>query len=137
MNPSRLALRPFWALLFALALLLSQNLGLLHRAAGSTAHAPLHALSQASADVDSHAHEHTQAHTHPHAGDFLGKLFSGHASDADCQIFDQLTFSDAASAMLAVGLSLLLSSALCTFLRRLAGARWLAPFQARGPPFPR
>ena len=116
-------LHPLWVIAFALAMLLAQNLGLLHRATTPAAQA--------------HTHTSAHHHAHGHEGDFLGKLFVGHASDADCQIFDQQSFVDAASALLAVGLSLALISALCTLLQGLACARWHAQFQARGPPFPR
>lgn len=121
-----LILRPVWVLAFALAMLLAQGLGLLHRAAGA----------------ESSAHSQSSAHHHPdgggeHGGGFLGKLFAGHASDADCQVFDQLSHFDSAGATLAVGLSLVLSSVFCTLLQGLASARWHAQFQARGPPFPR
>ncbi len=127
-------LRPSWVLVLtvamALAMLLAQSLGMLHRAAGPTAQAHSHAA---------HAHLNASAHHHGagHDGNFLGKLFSGHASDADCQTFDQLSHFDSASALLAVGLSLALTSALCTLLQGLACARWHAQFQARGPPSPR
>ena len=122
-------LHPLWVIAFALAMLLAQNLGLLHRATTPPAQAHTHTHTS--------AHHHAHGHGHGHEGDFLGKLFVGHASDADCQIFDQQSFSDAASALLAVGLSLALTSALCTLLQGLACARWHAQFQARGPPFPR
>ena len=116
-------LHPLWVIAFALAMLLAQNLGLLHRATTPAAQA--------------HTHTSAHHHAHGHEGDFLGKLFAGHASDADCQIFDQLNFVDAASALLAVGLSLVLSSVLCALLQGLASARRHAQFLARGPPFPR
>ena len=116
-------LRPSWVLAFALAMLLVQSLGLLHRMTAQAA--------------QSHSHSSVQHEVAGHSSDFLGKLFAGHASDADCQIFDQLSFSDAASSLLAVGLSLALTSALCTRLQGLASARWHAQFQARGPPIPR
>ena len=126
----RLSLNPVWVVAFALAMLLAQGLGGLHRSAGQVTQTHTHA---AQAYAHASAHHHAQGQT----GDFLGKLFAGHASGADCQIFDQLSFFDAACALLAVGLSLALSSALCTLLQGLACARWHAQFQARGPPFPR
>ena len=117
------SLRPLWVMAFAVAMLLAQSVGLLHRAAGQATQ--IHTQSSIQHDVARHD------------GDFLGKLFAAHASDADCQIFDQLSLSDAASALLAVGLSLALTSALCTLLQGLASARWHAQFQARGPPLSR
>ena len=125
-----LTLRPFWVLAFAVAMLLAQSLGLLHRTTAPVTQAHAHA-------TPAHSHASARHHADGHQGDFLGKLFTGHASDADCQIFDQLSFSGAASALLAVGLSLALTSALCTLLQGLSNARWHAQFQARGPPFPR
>lgn len=136
-------MRPLWVLVLAVAmavsLLLAQSLGLLHRSAGLTtqAHPDASAQDHTHSHADVHANVHAHVLAHPHDGNLLGKLFAGHASDADCQIFDQLSFSDAASALLAVGLSLALTSALCTLLQGLACARWHAQFQARGPPFPR
>ena len=125
-------MRPLWVLVLAVAmavaLLMAQSLGLLHRSAGPTTHAH--------PPVSAQDHAHGPAHAHEHHS-FLGNLFAGHESDADCQIFDQLSFFDAASALLAVGLSLALSSALCTLLQGLACVRWHAQFQARGPPLPR
>ncbi len=117
---------PVWVLAFALAMLLAQSLGLLHRAAGQVTQTHPHVS----------AHQHGDGHGE-HGSSFVGKLFAGHASDADCQTFDQLSHFDSASALLAQGLSLALSSALCTLLQGLACARWHAQFQARGPPFPR
>ena len=132
-------MRPLWVLVLAVAmavsLLLAQSLGLLHRSAGQTPQA--HPDASAQDHAHSHADVHAHVHAHPHDGNLLGKLFAGHASDADCQIFDQVSFSDAASALLAVGLSLALSSALCALIQGLACARWHAQFQARGPPLPR
>ena len=128
-RPTR-PLHPLWVLTFALAMLLAQSLGLLHRATAPVPQVHTHA-------TQAHTHASAHDHAHGHEGDFLGKLFAGHASDADCQIFDQLSSSDAASALLAVGLSLALTSALCTLPQGLASARWHAQFQARGPPFPR
>ena len=112
-----------WVLAFAVAMLLAQSLGLLHRTG--------------TAATQAHPSASVLHHAKVHEGGLLGKLFAGHASDSDCQTFDQLSFVDAASASLAVGLSLVLSSALLTLLQGLASARWHAQFQARGPPFPR
>ena len=128
-GPTR-TLHPLWVLAFAFAMLLAQSLGLLHRAAGPATQVHTHA-------TQGHSHASTHLHADGHGGDFLGKLFAGHASDADCQIFDQLNFVDAASALLAVGLSLVLSSVLCALLQGLASARRHAQFLARGPPFSR
>jgi hypothetical protein len=116
------SLHPLWVMAFAVAMLLAQSVGLLHRTAWPTA--------------QSHSHSDVAHDVARHGGDFLGKLFAGHTSEADCQIFDQLSFSDAASALLAVGLSLVLTSAFFTLLQGLACTRWHAQFQARGPPFP-
>ena len=117
---------PSWVLAFALAMLFAQSLGLLHRAAAPATPAPSH--SSALHHVDGHGE---------HGSSFLGKLFAGHASEEDCQSFDQLSHFDSASGLLVIGLSLVLSSVLCALLQGLACARWHAQFQARGPPSPR
>ena len=118
--------RPSWVLAFALVMLLAQSLGLLHRAAGPVTQADTHAS----------AHHHIDGH-HVHGSNLLGRLFAGHASDADCQSFDQLSHFDSVSGLLTTGLSLALSSVWCALLQGLASARWHAQFQARGPPIPR
>lgn len=117
---------PSWVLAFALAMLLAQSLGLLHRAAGQVTRADTHAGAHY-LDIDHQGH----------GSNLLGKLFAGHASDADCQTFDQLSHFDSASALLAQGLSLAMTSALCTLFKGLGCARWHAQFQARGPPISR
>ena len=122
-------LRPSWVLAFALAMLIAQSLGMLHRAAGQPAQAHSHASAHQSGDpLDGHS---------AHGSNFQDKLVAGHASEEDCQTFDQLSYFDSAGALLVVGLSLALTSVLCVLLQGLAWARWHAQFQARGPPFPR
>ena len=119
---------PLGVVAFALVLLLAQSLGLLHRAAGEAAQNHLHP------SAGQPTGQHTGAHHHEN---FLGKLFAGHSSDADCQTFEQSSHFDSAAGLLATGLSLALGSGLCALQQGLAGARWHAQFQARGPPFPR
>ena len=85
-------MRPLWVLVLAVAmavsLLLAQSLGLLHRSAGPTtqAHPDASAQDHTHSHADVHANVHAHVLAHPHDGNLLGKLFAGHASDADCQI---------------------------------------------------
>jgi hypothetical protein len=96
------------------ALLLAQQLGLLH----GIAHAPASHASAAAA-----AHE----------ASALAGLFQGH-DDGACRLYDQLSHGDAAPCVPA-GLPALLPPALLVRqLHGLALARWAALFEARGPP---
>lgn len=110
-------------LAFALAVLLSQTLGLLHgmvhphMAAGEQAHSVQEQLQDSKA-----------------ASGYLALLFSGHQSDSDCQTYDQLCHFDALIDVAAPVLPLVLQAFVLLFLAGQATARWHALFQARGPP---
>lgn len=69
------------------------------------------------------------------AASWLSRLFDHKANDRDCLIFDQLCHGPAAPAMalLALSFSLPVATALVT-LQGAVIARWLALFDARGPP---
>jgi hypothetical protein len=123
----RMAWRAVWGYL-ALALLLAPLLGLMHgvvHGAGGSLHAaqaPVHAAGD-------HEHADTQ--------DWLADLFSVHADDSDCRVYDQLCQSGAVSAPPAVVLPLVLSSFVFHFLEGEVLARRAALFEARGPPLTR
>ncbi|GAA4334157.1 hypothetical protein GCM10023165_09830 [Variovorax defluvii] len=105
----------------ALALWLATTLGLMHR----TLHG--HALSHAPAAAAG------QSETgHPVHG--LSALFGGHGSDADCRLYDQLSHGPAALCVPALMLPVQLPAATFLFLLGEALARWVALFDARGPP---
>lgn len=117
-----------WGFL-ALALLLAPLLGLMHgvvHGGGSLHHQQAHVHEGESA-----AHEHADSHG------WLADVFSLHADDADCRVYDQLCHSDAASAPPAVLLPVVLSSFVFRFLEGEVLARRAALFEARGPPLTR
>ena len=104
----------------ALALWLATTLGLVHRTLHG--HAFSHAPAAAVQDEGRHA------------GHGLSALFDGHGSDADCRLYDQLSHGPAALCVPALMLPVLLPAATFLFLEGEALARWVALFDARGPP---
>lgn len=105
----------------ALALWLATTLGLVHR----TLHGPVAAHATAA------SLEHGKA---DHGGHGLFALFDGHQSDADCRLYDQLSHGPAALGVPALALPVLLPAAIFLHLEGEAIARWVALFDARGPP---
>jgi hypothetical protein len=102
-----------------LALLMAQTLGLVH----GVAHSPVqHVAHVASAQHDDPAHG------------LIDTLFSGHGSDADCRLYDQLSHGDTTACVPAVILPLLLPAALFAYFQGEAVARHAALFEARAPP---
>jgi hypothetical protein len=65
---------------------------------------------------------------------FLDQLFSSHASDKDCRLYDQLGDGHAIPAVAAVALPVLMPSLRVVIFAGQALARWSALFDARGPP---
>ena len=124
------------AVYFSLALLAAQTLGLLHGIVHSPTAATAAAAYELSAQPPKSA---ADDRTTPgsSSASFLTRLFSGHLVDADCRAYDQLSHFDAAPGCLALVLPLALTPFLLSTLTGLATARWLALFQARGPPSPR
>lgn len=116
------------AALLALALWFAGTLGLMHRAVHVQGLAPAaHALG--------HGHD----HGHDPAGEAHGphgfaKLFGVH-SDADCRLYDQLSHGAGLPGVPVVVLPVLPPAASFAFLQGEALARWVALFDARGPPF--
>ena len=125
----RMAWRAGWGFL-ALALLLAPLLGLMHGVVHGGA-ASVHAAA-------AHVH-HAEDHAHEHAGaqGWLAELFSAHADEADCRVYDQLCHSDALSAPPAVVLPVVLSSFVFRLIEGEVLARRAALFEARGPPLTR
>ncbi len=126
-----MAWRAVWGYL-ALALLLAPMLGLMH----GVVHGGGHSLHGAQA----HAHaagDHDHARGHDHGQGWLADLFSVHADDSDCRVYDQLCHSDVVTAPPAVVLPLVLSSFVFHFLEGEVLARRAALFEARGPPLTR
>lgn len=127
----RMARHAAWVCL-AGVLLFAPLLGLMHsvvHGGGAAVHA---AQAQAHAHVgDSHAHEHADGHG------WLVDLFSVHADDSDCRVYDQLCHSDVIAAPPALVLPIALSSFVFHFLEGELLARRAALFEARGPPLTR
>lgn len=126
-RPQRLRL---WAMWLVLALCFAGTMGQMHRAL----HAPgLHAGS-ASQNLASQQDFKVQAQaTHSHG--WFDQLFGAHREgDAECRLYDQLSGDPA---LLAVALVLAPLQLPMAQLRLQAGefiARWVALFDARGPP---
>ena len=116
-----MALRRALIVLLLPALLLAQQLGLLHGIAHGLAHASQQALSHSSTAA-------VVQDKSPLAG-----LFQGH-DDGTCRLYDQLSHGDAAACVPTVLPALLPPALLVRQLHGLALARWAALFDARGPP---
>lgn len=112
----------------ALALVLAPTLGRMHQ----VVHAQ--ALAGGVGYVSAHAHVHADgAHAPAGAMDTAHALFNGHAG-ADCQVLDQQLLGGAPLVQ-ALALPAALPAATPQARHHAAGgARWLASFQARGPP---
>ncbi|MDB5749810.1 MAG: hypothetical protein JWP65_231 [Ramlibacter sp.] len=106
-------------LVLALALVLAQALGLMHRI---THFAP---PGTGSAQI-----------TQPAEGNWVGFLFAGHAGESDCRLFDPLNHEGAPTVAVQV-LPLVLSSFLLACIQGDFVARRAALFDARGPPVSR
>ena len=125
-----LTLRPprstaFIACVLTLALWFASTLGLVH----GVVHTP--GLAQA----HSHAQPSVAAHTHQSLFGSVTALFTDHhQGDAQCRIYDQLSHGPAAVAVPLIVLPLVLPTATFDFFQGEALARWVALFDARGPP---
>lgn len=113
------------ALVVALAVVLwlAGTLGLMHRS--------LHAPGLPGAAVAAHVdHDHAG---HDHAAHGLAGLFGEH-TDAECRLYDQLSHGSSAPGVPLVVLPMLLPTATFAYLQGEVLARWVALFDARGPP---
>lgn len=118
---------PLGAGVLALALLLSQSLGLMH----GIVHGPSGVAGHAAQMV------HAVGEVEHGAGSFPDRLFSGHSTedgDSGCRLYDQSSHCDAMPGVLLLALPLVLTPFVFSVLPGLAVARWHALFQARGPP---
>ncbi|RST55332.1 hypothetical protein [Variovorax sp. MHTC-1] len=107
----------------ALALWFATTLGLVHR----TIHSPI------AAPAHMHSVESVHAGEADHGSHGLAALFDDH-SDADCRLYDQLSHGPAALCVPALLLPVMLPAATFAFLEGEVLARWVALFDARGPP---
>ncbi len=102
-----------------LALLVAQTLGLVH----GVAHSPVQQVAHAAAA------QHDDA-----AHGLIDTLFSGHGSDAECRLYDQLSHGDTVACVPSVSLPLQLPATLFAYFQGEAVARHAALFEARAPP---
>ena len=104
-------------LLFVLALLLAQTLGHVHRMVHRQVaglQAPAVAKQQATG--------------------FLGALFQHNDNDPSCRLYDQCGSPDAVVSVPAIAVPVALPSGVLLYFTGEALARWVALFDARGPP---
>jgi hypothetical protein len=116
------------AVALVVALWFAGTLGLMHR----TLHVPGLAHADATAQASAQAVHPDGAHEHAGPRGIAG-LFGGH-SDAECRLYDQLSHGSGALGVPTVVLPVLLPSATFAYLQGEAIARWVALFDARGPP---
>ncbi|MGJ3700961.1 hypothetical protein [Variovorax sp. AFSI2.2] len=116
------------AIALVVALWFAGTLGLMHRSLHVPGLAHAHATAQATAQAV-HAEG---AQEHATRGGIVG-LFGDH-SDAECRLYDQLSHGSGALGVPTVALPVLLPSAIFAYLQGEAIARWVALFDARGPP---
>jgi hypothetical protein len=122
----------FLALALLLAPLLGQMHGVVHGAGGLL---PGHSAHVHQGHDDHAGQDHAHGHADGHG--WLGDVFSVHADEADCRVYDQLCHSDGVSAPPALVLPVFLSSFVFHFLEGEVVARRAALFEARGPPLTR
>ncbi len=125
------------AVTLLLAVWLASTLGLVH----ATLHVPgdharaLVAVRAASAmAAPAPAQAEAQARTFAPRHAWIPALF-GDKTDAECRLYDQLAHGASAPGVPLVVLPMLLPAATFAFLEGEAIARWVALFEARGPPF--
>jgi hypothetical protein len=108
----------------AIALWFAGTLGVMHR----SLHVPgLASASSVAATVQANKSGHV------HAGHGVVSLFGDH-TDAECRLYDQLSHGSSVPGVPLVVLPMLLPSATFAYLQGEAIARWVALFDARGPP---
>lgn len=123
------------AIALVVALWFAGTLGLIHR----SLHVP--GLGQATAAAQAghaegapgHAAHAAQVSHVPHASHGIASLFGDH-TDAECRLYDQLSHGSGALGVPTLVLPVLLPSATFAYLQGEAIARWVALFDARGPP---
>jgi hypothetical protein len=114
------------AIALVIALWFAGTLGLIHR----SLHVP--GLGQPTAAMQAgHAEAAVRHAGHPSHG--IASLFGDH-TDAECRLYDQLSHGSGALGVPMVVLPVLLPSATFAYLQGEAIARWVALFDARGPP---
>ena len=131
MHPPRLMPSLRRAIVFGLALALwfAGTLGLVHRSVhGHAALPPVSVSGGSAAGGASCGHE----------AQVLDTLFSGHDDgDNQCRLYDQLSGGHALPGVPLLALQMVLAAASYHFFVGEALARWVALFNARGPPLTR
>lgn len=142
---SRLGANTFIAGLLAVALWFASTMGLVHGVihVQGAPQAAEHTRTASAVAVEVVATVATEAGSVAkvaHATHVTGfaALFADHADgDAQCRLYDQLSHGPAAIAVPLIVLPLVLPTATFDFFQGEVLARWVALFQARGPPSPR
>jgi hypothetical protein len=135
-SPSRSPSRSARAILIALAfaLWIAGTLGVMHRSLHVPGRAEVEAAgATATTLTGAQAGLGLQGGVHKHAAHGLASLFGEH-TDAECRLYDQLGDGSATPSVPLVVLPMLLPAATFAFLQGEAIARWVALFDARGPP---
>ena len=120
------------AVTLLLAVWLASTLGLVH----ATLHVPgdlARALATARATVATQGQDRVHTRDPAPRHGWLHALFSD-KTDAECRLYDQLAHGSSAPGVPLVVLPVLLPAATFAFLEGEAIARWVALFEARGPP---
>ena len=116
--------------ILTLSLLLVQTLGTMHRV--------LHASGAGSTILAvSGQNQPVKAQEKIKTAGGLATLFSSHASDTDCRLYDQASHGSAALHVLSPALPVVLPSFAVAIFQGEALARWAALFDARSPPLTR
>lgn len=122
-----------WVSMLAVALWIASTLGFMHR----VVHAPdVQAIAAMALSIPgaspSDAHAVGIAHDRTHGG--VAALFGHHGGTDDCRLYDQLAGGSAVPSVPIVTLPIALPMARFHFFLGEAIARWVALFDARGPP---
>lgn len=134
----RLGATPLIAALLAIALWFASTMGLVHGVVHmpGVAQATEQTATGAAPSVTA-ARSIAKSSRAAHLTGFAA-LFADHADgDAQCRLYDQLSHGPAAIAVPLIVLPLVLPTATFDFFQGEVLARWVALFQARGPPSPR
>jgi len=120
------------AIALVVALWFAGTLGLIHRSLHVPGLGQPAAAAQASHGEEARVQAAHVSHV-PHVPHGIASLFGNH-TDAECRLYDQLSHGSGALGVPTLVLPVLLPSATFAYLQGEAIARWVALFDARGPP---
>jgi len=120
------------AIALVVALWFAGTLGLIHRSLHVPGLGQPAAAAQASHGEEARVQAAHVSHV-PHVPHGIASLFGDH-TDAECRLYDQLSHGSGALGVPTLVLPVLLPSATFAYLQGEAIARWVALFDARGPP---